>query len=275
MRDRYVDAGGIRTRYVEAGAGGVPLVMLHGLSGVLEDWGGMVEALARHRRVIAFDLLGCGKTDKPAASAYAPRQMRDHARDVIAALDLGRVDLNGWSMGGRIALDLAHAEPARVRRLVLTAPAGIGPDSILDLSRAPLRVLGEVLSRPGLAGWRILRNALREDRGDEVARLAARRLRMAADPGARRAFHRQLRSIMGPAGFREDARRALLARLPQIGQPTLAIWGRGDMFVPARHGAILARRMPRCRLELLDRCGHMPQLERPGAYRAAIEDFLG
>lgn len=272
--DRYIDAGGVRTRYRDLGQGEVPLVMLHGLSGSLEDWGGAADALAQQRRVIVFDLLGCGRTDKPRGASYAPEEMRDHAIAVLDALALDRVDINGWSMGGRIALDLAHVAPERVRRLVLTAPAGIGPDSIVDLRGGPLPVLREVTKRPAVAGFRILRNALRQDRGAETLRLVGRRLGMAADRRARIAFAAQLRSFMNAQGFSAGPRKALLQWLPEIDVPTCAIWGRRDMFVPAAHAALLQARMPRCEVVLLDGCGHMPQLERPRAYVAAIERFL-
>ena len=272
--DRYIDAGGICTRYREAGRGGVPLVMLHGLSGSLEDWGGAVTTLSRHRRVVAFDLLGCGRTAKPREASYAPDEMRDHALAVLDALGLERVDLNGWSMGGRIALELAHAEPGRIDRLVLTAPAGIGPDSIVSLRGSPLPVLREVTTRPAIAGFRILRNALRQDRGAETLRLVGRRVGMAADRRARAAFAAQLRSFMGAKGFLAEPRHALLARLGDIVTPTCAIWGRRDMFVPAAHATILKKRMPNCEIVLLDGCGHMPQLEEPEAYIAAIDRFL-
>lgn len=274
MRDQYIRAGNIRTRYRVAGQGEVPLVMLHGLSGQLEDWGGAARALSRDRRVVVFDLLGCGKTEKPVGCAYSPDEMMGHVIDLMDALGIEKADVNGWSMGGRIAIDLAHAVPGRIRRLVLTAPAGVGEDSIVNFNQPLLEVVGDVLTRPMLASWRILRNSIRRDRGMETVKLAGRRAVLAVDGGARRAFVRQLRSFMGPKGFKASPRAALLEKLPQINVPTRAIWGRGDMFVPARHAEVLTRLMPECGLVLLEQSGHMPQLERPVAYVRAISEFL-
>ncbi len=125
-----------------------------------------------------------------------------------------------------------------------------------------------------LADWGGAAQALSRDRGMETVRLAGRRAVLAVDGAARRAFVRQLRSFMGPEGFKAAPRVALLEKLPQIDLPTLAIWGRGDMFVPARHTEVLTRLMPDCDLVLLEQCGHMPQLERPAACVRAISDFL-
>lgn len=274
MRERYITARGIKTRYIESGQGGTPLVLLHGLSGSVEDWNDVLPTLARGRRVIAVDLLGCGQTDKPTGCAYTPDDMRNHVVATLDALDLKRVDLNGWSMGGRIALDLAYHVPARVRRLIVTAPAGIGPDSIVNFHQPVLPLMGAALTQPTRAGWRIMRNAMRKQQGDETLALVGRRMRMALDPRMRRAFAKQLQSLMGPKGFRAGPRRALLAQLPAINVPTLAIWGRDDMFVPLSHAAILQDHLPQCDLVVLDRAGHVPQFERPVAYAQAIRQFV-
>ncbi|RYH01111.1 alpha/beta fold hydrolase [Salipiger sp. IMCC34102] len=272
--DRYVTANGIRTRYRSAGEGGVPLILLHGLSGTLEDWSETVAALSRARRVIALDLLGSGKTDKPPECSYAPDLMRDHVIGVIDALSLDVVDLDGWSLGGRIALDVAHAAPDRVRRLVLTAPAGLGPDTFLDLDAPFSVVLGQALLRPSASGLRIMGNALRNGNGDRLLRFAARRLYLLKDGGARQGFLGQLESLVGRHGFLPGPRRALLAKLPRIETPTLAIWGRQDNFSPFAHSGNLRKLMPNCRLHVVERCGHAPQIEWPEIYTAAIEDFL-
>ena len=275
MRSDFTDAGGVRTHYRRAGpAGGVPLVMLHGLGGSGDDWGDCLSMLARGRPVIAPDLLGCGRTAGSGTRDFGPQAMRDHVLALLDALGLERVDLDGWSMGGRIALDLAAAAPDRVRRLVVSAPAGIGPDSIVDFTAPAPRVAGQLLSRPPRLVARVLRNAARAGTGGRVLGFAARRVRMFARHDTRAAFRAQMASFLGPEGFSAGPRDALTDRLSAVAAPTLALWGRQDMVVPCSHAAILRAALPRCEVRILERCGHMMQYERPRAYVAAVQRFL-
>ena len=274
FQDRTLTHDGIRTRYWSVGSGGVPLILLHGLGGTIADWSETLPALSQHRRVIAVDLLGSGGTDKPVGCTYAPEVMRDHILGILDALSLDTVDIDGWSLGGRIALDIASAAPQRVRRLVLTAPAGIGPDTLLDFDASLPALLGQAITRPSVSGVRIIGNAIHSGNGRRMMAFAARRLALAADAASRRAFLGQMRSIVGGRGFLPGPRHDLLARLPSIQTPTLAVWGRNDTFSPFAHAAILCDLMPRCSLHVIESCGHAPQIEWPDIYNAAVAGFL-
>jgi len=272
--DSFVTNNDIRTRYWSVGRGGVPLVLLHGLGGTVEDWAGTMGPLAQYRRVIAIDLLGCGRTDKPENCIYSLEAMRDHVLKVLDALELDVVDLNGWSLGGRIALDIAHLTPDRVRCLVLTAPAGIGADTLLDLT-APWNVLlRQGISRPANSANRIVRNALRSGGAKRLARFSARRVMLVTDRAARNVFLRQLRSIIGPSGYLAKPRDELLCKLPEIRTPTFAIWGTEDYFAPFSHAAMLRTKMPNCTIHPIQRCGHTPHIEWPDIYVSAVNSFL-
>ncbi len=274
FEDLYVTADGVRTRYWSVGKGDVPLVLLHGLSGTIEDWSETMLALSENRRVVAIDLLGSGKTDKPAHCTYAADIMRDHVLSVLDALALHTFDINGWSLGGRIAIDVACAVPHRLRRLVLTAPAGIGPDTLIDLTASFPVLLGQAMTRPSASGIRILGNAVHSGNSLRLMKFTARRLSLFADAPARHAFMAQLKSLIGPRGFHAAPRADLLKKLPQIQTPTLAIWGRNDNFAPFAHSAIMMGLMPHCTLHVVERCGHAPHIEWPDIYNAAIADFL-
>ena len=106
-------------------AGGVPLVCLHHLTAVLDDWDpAVLDGLAAGRQVIAFDNRGVG-----GSGGTTPDSVEAMAADAIAfleALGLGRVDLLGFSLGGMVAQVIAQRRPDLVRRLILagTAPAG-------------------------------------------------------------------------------------------------------------------------------------------------------
>src|SRR5512133_209779 len=116
--DRFVDAGGLKIHYLDVAGGDPPLVLLHGLSANAHSFGGLIAAgLAPTFRIIAPDLRGRGRSDKP-ATGYA---MADHARDVVALLDalgLDRVVLGGHSFGAFLATFVAAHSPERVGRLI-------------------------------------------------------------------------------------------------------------------------------------------------------------
>jgi pimeloyl-ACP methyl ester carboxylesterase len=116
---RFIDANGLHTHYLDLPGGDPPIVLLHGLSANAYSFGGLIAAgLSPSFRVVAPDLRGRGRTDKP-ASGY---RMSDHAGDVLALLDalrLERVVLGGHSFGAFLSIYLAAHAPDRVEKLVL------------------------------------------------------------------------------------------------------------------------------------------------------------
>lgn len=110
-------AGDIQVHYVEAGQG-PPLVLLHGIGGSVEDWENQIAAFAQHYRVIAVDLRGFGRT--PAGQrAPSVEQMAQDVDALLRGLQIGRIALLGYSMGGAVALQFALDRPAMVSRLVI------------------------------------------------------------------------------------------------------------------------------------------------------------
>ena len=121
-----VDVGGIRFTYRQVGTGGgIPLVLLHHLTAVLDDWDpAVIDGLAADRQVIAFDNRGVGGSGGTTPDSV--EAMADDAVAFLAALGLDTVDLLGFSLGGMVAQVIAQQRPDLVRRLVLagTGPAG-------------------------------------------------------------------------------------------------------------------------------------------------------
>src|SRR3954463_15772936 len=121
---RTIRAGNVEFAYRDLGPrGGVPLVFLHHLMAVLDDWDPrVIDGIAAERRVIAFDNRGVGAT-----GGSVPYDVAEMGRDAIAfirAMGLEQVDLLGFSLGGGVAQMVALQAPELVRRLIL---AGTGP----------------------------------------------------------------------------------------------------------------------------------------------------
>ena len=121
---RTIDVGGVPFAYRELGPdSGVPVIFLHHLMAVLDDWDPrVIDGIAAQRRVIAFDNRGVG-----ASGGSVPPTIEEMGRDAIAfirALGFKQVDLLGFSLGGGVAQMVALQAPDLVRRMIL---AGTGP----------------------------------------------------------------------------------------------------------------------------------------------------
>jgi pimeloyl-ACP methyl ester carboxylesterase len=144
---------GIQLAYQTFGSGGpAPLVLLHGGFGSVEMFGPNLDAFAAGRRVVGVDLQSHGRS--PAADRPMRfESMADDIAELIGALDLGRTDVLGYSLGGAVALRLGIQHPDRIRRLVLVStpvrrsgwyPAGVaafdamGPETAAFLRQTPL-----------------------------------------------------------------------------------------------------------------------------------------
>lgn len=133
LADQFFDADGVRLRYVDVGEGD-PVILLHGFAlGVEMNWAptGLLESLPGEFRLIAVDLRGHGKSDKPGESdGYGPEFVNDVLR-LMDHLGIRQAYVVGYSMGGRIALKLLTEHPDRVRAAVLGgsgwAPPGTPP----------------------------------------------------------------------------------------------------------------------------------------------------
>ncbi len=252
---------------------GRPLILLHGLGASSYTWRKVIPELARDYRVIAIDLKGFGKSDKPLDQRYS---LLDHARlieDFILRRKLRDVTLAGHSYGGgvalAVALNLQDAGYAHVSRLILI-------DSIAY--RQPLPFFFQVLKTPfiGEIGMsiippevqmgRALSIAYHEDAKvtDETVEAYASALR---SEGGR---HALLYTIdrLDP----ELADRFAL-RYKDLKQPALVLWCAHDKIVPLQYGKRLAHDLPNATLSLIGNCGHIPHEEQPEETLKAIREF--
>jgi 2-hydroxy-6-oxonona-2,4-dienedioate hydrolase len=125
FRQAFVDAGGVRTRYVESGASDAPaVVMLHGTGAHWETFARNIGPYGKHFRTIAFDMVGNGFSGRPDYD-YEIDQYVDHALAVMDTLGVERAHLLGTSLGSWVAAAIALRHPQRVDRLVLMSAAGL------------------------------------------------------------------------------------------------------------------------------------------------------
>ncbi|MDP9341890.1 MAG: alpha/beta fold hydrolase [Actinomycetota bacterium] len=275
-RFRVTRARGVRTAYLEAGEG-PPVVLLHGLGATNASMLPTLWDLARDHRVIAPDLPGFGDSGKPIRAYHAGFYSRWLAA-FLGQLGIGRADLIGNSMGGRVALEMGLRHPELVNRMVLLmpSPAFIRGRELVqvvrylrpELALVPLpfshhqvvRSIRSMFARPSRlpAAWF-------DAAADEF-------LRVFRNPRGRVAFFSAARQIYleephGEHGFWD--------RLPAMDRPALFLWGQRDWLVPARFARHVERALPDATSVVLEDCGHVPQYELPERTHAMVREFLG
>ena len=125
-QDQFFDSNGVRIRYIDRRSGS-PIVLIHGFSGDIErGWveTGVLENLAKDHRVIAFDLRGHGKSDKPhETKAYGAEMSQDAVR-LLDHLKIARANIVGHSLGGQVVAKLLTTNPDRFLTATLVGSGG-------------------------------------------------------------------------------------------------------------------------------------------------------
>jgi pimeloyl-ACP methyl ester carboxylesterase len=141
FEDRYFDSNGVRIRYVEVGRG-EPVLLFHAMSESVDTLRetGVIDRLAANFRVIAFDMRGHGKSDKPHdAAAYGQAMVEDAAR-LLDHIKVRSAHIVGYSLGGYVAARFTATFPARART------ATFGASSVMSASLWATRFEGRVVS---------------------------------------------------------------------------------------------------------------------------------
>lgn len=274
MRARRVELGDVSLHVVDAGEGGRPIMLVHGFTANSDEVAGVIEPLAELGwHAVAPELRGHGRSDRPTdAGAYSLELM---AADVVALADrLGwdRFALLGHSMGGGVAQLVAMNHPQRLTGLVLASTFhGPVPGISMELVQLGCWVVREA----GMEGLADAQAARRAENPESVA--AFERLQEAI-PGYAEQSRARLVSTspdmwmaMAPRFVEQEDR---LSRLAALEVPTAVIVGEfdGTMGDDCRR---LAATIPGATLTAIAGAGHVPQLEQPDAWWAALSEFLG
>ncbi|WP_225409033.1 alpha/beta fold hydrolase [Stigmatella hybrida] len=268
--------------YVELNPQGTrTLVFIHGLGSYLKFWRYQLDAFAQQGyRVVAVDLPGYGKSDKPATFPYTMEAMADAVRELVQTLGVERPILVGHSMGGQTALSYAIRYPEEPAALVLTSPAGF--EKFSDKEKRWFRrslTSAFIKSSPEYNLWGSVRQSNFARWRPELEWLIEERVRVVNTPAFDAYAYANVRTVDGLA--HNDFVRDNLGR---VQAPALIVFGEDDRLIPNPflHGGwtrdIMAYGHAGLRgssLVGLARCGHSVQLDCPQEYNAAVSTFLG
>ncbi|HWF75453.1 MAG TPA: alpha/beta fold hydrolase [Solirubrobacteraceae bacterium] len=248
---------------------GEPLVLIHGLATTRQIWGQVTPALALTRRVVTLDVPGFGES-APAGPGFELEAVAQRIARGLAARGVhGPFDLVGHSLGAGIALTLAVTRPRLVRRLVLVAPAGLAvvprPASLM-LAAAADGLLAARRAVAPLSDLRWGRRLLLGFAAADGASIPPTQARLMIDASAAA----QRTSTALAAITRAD----LCPLLARTAAPLGVIWGTRDRTIPPRNAELVRNVRPDARVMMIRGTGHVPMVERPGEFIAALEGLL-
>jgi pimeloyl-ACP methyl ester carboxylesterase len=270
--EHRMEFAGFETRVLELEGRGAPILLLHGWSDSADTWRCLLARLGKlERRAVAVDLPGFGTADPladgpmlpqldafaAAALAYAGGGAKRSGRGAAA-----RGIVVGNSLGGCVALRLAERAPARVGRVVALAPAGLDMARWLTLIEHD-QLLRVLVHAPVPFPARVVQGAVAR-----VYRSLAFADPQSVEPGIVRAFAKHHPDRAALVRMLASGRRVL----PELRDPfdfgaircrVQLVWGDCDRLVFHRGAQRLLAAVPASRLELIERCGHSPQIERP------------
>ncbi len=246
---------------------GPPVILLHG-SGpgttALGAWGPVAAVLSGRHRVLAPDFAGFGHLATP--GPFGRARWTGQVLGVLDALGISSCAVVGNSMGGAIALSVAHARPDLVTRVVAVGSLGVAmplPDGLDALWSY----------EPSRENARALQHLLVGDPATVTDEAVETRLQATLEPRARAAF-----PTLFPPPRERWVRDLVLedSELAGIRCPVLAIHGSEDRVVPLRDSALrLLHLLPDVRLHVFGGCGHATPVERPVEFRQLLTSFLG
>jgi len=260
-----------------AGEEALPIVLVHGASGNLEDMRlALGDRLAASRRVVLVDRPGHGWSDRPGGAGDAsPARQAALIAQALDRIGIGRFVLLGHSLGGAVATAFALAYPERTAGLVLLAP-------VTHPWTGGLAWYNGILSMPVV--------------GPSFARTLALPLgALLLGGGATSVFAPQpvptgyvrraaIRLLLRPAEFVANAqdiavlKEFVTAQAPRYGEimaPTVILTGGADVTVsPHIHARAIAAAVPEARLIVLEGVGHMPHHTDADIVMAAIGELM-
>lgn len=270
--DRHALVDGARLALRDEGTG-PPVVLVHGTPSHSVIWRDVLPALvARGRRVVCYDLLGYGASERPVQRDTSVTAQAGLLTGLLDELGLDRIDLVGHDIGGAVALRLATSQPERLRRLILA--------DTVSYDSWPSETWREIIDAH-LDRYEAMPL-------DDFRELMTRQLRMTvADPqrmsgDVLEAYLAPLVSTLGKASFfrhqvaHYDSRHTeeITHLLPELDLPTLVVWGEDDRWQPLSYADRLVRDIPGAELRTIPDAGHFLTEDAPAAFVEAVSGFL-
>lgn len=281
--ERYVDVGGVRTRYLEAGTG-EPMLLIHGGNfgryELAEDWAPVIGPLAETYRVLAIDKIGCGFTDNPPTDAdYVIGSVVQHGIDFLAALGIERAHLVGHSRGGYAVARMALERPDLARSLVivssstLMAPPNAQYDA-WDREAAGLPTMHDQVR------YLVTVNSYRGDHvDDDFVEIMAKATTLPKSVEAVEKWRAGLGRQFGQDLVERQQETQAMIRAGGLRCPTLVTWGFNDPSATMERCGVpcmelVLSSVPGAEMHIFNEAGHYCYREQPAGFTEVVTSFL-
>jgi pimeloyl-ACP methyl ester carboxylesterase len=269
---QYVETKGIRFAYRRFGrSNSVPLVLNMHFTGTMDHWDPAVtDGLAHDREVILFDNAGISSSSGEVPNSI--EEMAANAEAFIRAIGLTQVDVLGFSLGGFVAQELALAQPALVRRLILLGTGPRGGEGMASLTPEAKRIFGARYDDPDHLWLKVFFAPSEVSETAGRAYLKRFRLRLdGRDP--------EVSEKVGPAQLEALTKWGTPQENPfdylkAIAQPTLVLNGDRDVIIFSVNSWILQQNLPNAQLIIYPDASHGSQYQYPERFVQHAAQFL-
>ncbi len=252
----YVQLDGLKIHYVKRGKGRETILLLHGNVASADYWSKFLKILPESYQAIALDQRGCGKTEHP-PSGYEVPQFVDDLSQFTRRLGLERFHLIGHSMGGQVSMLFTLKYPEKVQTLALLDSVPADGLFLNDEIRANFALLANDPKMFRQAMDAVMPYGEGPAYADRAAEIA-----LACAP---QTLKENLESMH---------QTRFLADLAKITTPTLILHGKDDLVIPLELMVPTMKAIVDARVVIFTRCGHSPQVERPGEFAGAYLGFI-
>ncbi|WP_313092505.1 alpha/beta fold hydrolase [Chryseobacterium flavum] len=249
--------------------GGIPLVMLPGLGGSMDDWDpAITDGLAQKYKVIIFDNRGVASSKGTTPNSI--QEMADDAVDFIQALNLNKVNIMGFSMGGFVAQRVVLTHPSLINKVILT---GTGPKGAIGLSDLPGIIAGTAGLSPeeSFLKFGFTQSAESIAAGKAAYTRIQRRTTDRDLPLTDASSGAQLTAVLNWAQPDANA----LTELKNIKNPVLIVHGENDLPVSVQNAKNMAQNLEHAELLIFPDSGHASFFQNHEKFVAKATEFLG
>jgi pimeloyl-ACP methyl ester carboxylesterase len=265
METKKIRVGDIDIAYRMFGnSNGKPILLINGFSAPLDFWDPILLAnLASNHTVIVFDNRGIGNTTS-GIQKFSISQFANDTAGLLDALNVSKVDVIGWSMGGMIAQELTLMHPDKVDKLVVHASSCGGKESVLPsqevimaavtISNNPVDRIQKILPLLFPEVWRMQNPNYLETLPKTTEVIPSETLDL------------QTEAILNWEGVCD--------KLNIITQPTLVVVGTDDVFTPSSNSLLIAEKINGSRLVQIPAGGHGVMFQYPETFNSILQTFL-
>ncbi|MHA1466524.1 MAG: alpha/beta fold hydrolase [Promethearchaeota archaeon] len=276
MTEQFADANGIKICYSDHGDG-FPIILIHGIGAKKETWIAQLKALSKKYRVIAIDVRGTGKSDRPNV-LYTMEMLADDIKSLMDYLKIEKAHIVGRSMGGMIAQELVLKYPKLVEKLILitTSPGFPDEEGVEMMIKGRIEEIKDIRTNPEQSFWRKARMLFHQKFRKEMEANPKKKFygiwsaedlikEDSIDPPTAQDLINQGHAIK---------KHNTSERLIEIKNDTLLLASSHDRLTSKSGMEEMSKKIPKSTLKVIDRAGHYNHLSNAPEFNQIILDFL-